>query len=37
VPVVGGTITETATIYDSIVRAGFNFRLPIGQGAPVFR
>jgi outer membrane immunogenic protein len=28
IPIVGGTITETGTIKDSVVRAGLNFRLP---------
>jgi outer membrane immunogenic protein len=29
-PIFGGTITETATIRDSIVRAGLNYRFPVG-------
>jgi hypothetical protein len=27
---VGGTATETVTIKDNVVRAGLNFRLPVG-------
>ena len=26
----GGTATETVTIKDNVVRAGINFRLPVG-------
>jgi outer membrane immunogenic protein len=29
IPIVGGTITETGTIRDNLVRAGINIRLPI--------
>jgi hypothetical protein len=34
---IGGTVTDTASIKDSIVRAGMNFRFPIGPGASAFQ
>lgn len=31
---VGGTVTETGTLNDNILRAGLNYRFPVGPGSP---